>query len=168
MLVDRCRSAEETLVGRTTSEDGTSTEVLMKSRVDPGSGGLCWLPVDAAVAAAGMWKSLWQSCVRSQLRARIGLLDMYCRSRLGMCDCCCKPAHDIFPQVSNLKPPHTNNFYHKIGVEQASSTQCESKFWPRGRWRRGGSPSLQVKKALSWQLITRHDVTRSKTIYSPR
>ncbi|CAN0132511.1 unnamed protein product [Scytosiphon promiscuus] len=44
-------SAEETLVGKAVSEDGTSKEVSLRSRVDPTSGGLCWLPVDAAVAA---------------------------------------------------------------------------------------------------------------------
>ncbi|CAM9823264.1 unnamed protein product, partial [Ectocarpus sp. 6 AP-2014] len=33
------------------SEDGTTKAVLLRSRVDPTSGGLCWLPVDAAMAA---------------------------------------------------------------------------------------------------------------------
>lgn len=46
-------SAEETLVGKALSEDGTSKDVSLRSRVDPTSGGLCWLPVDAAVAAEG-------------------------------------------------------------------------------------------------------------------
>lgn len=47
------RSAEETLVGKAVSEDGTTKAVLLRSRVDPTSGGLCWLPVDAAMAAEG-------------------------------------------------------------------------------------------------------------------
>ncbi|CAM9481407.1 unnamed protein product, partial [Hapterophycus canaliculatus] len=46
-------SAEETLVGKAVSEDGTRKDVSLRSRVDPTSGGLCWLPVDAAVAAEG-------------------------------------------------------------------------------------------------------------------
>lgn len=46
-------SAEETLVGKAVAEDGTSRDVLLRSRVDPTSGGLCWLPVDANVAAEG-------------------------------------------------------------------------------------------------------------------
>ena len=47
-------SAEETLVGKTVGEGGKSKDVLMRSRVDPSSGGLCWLPVDATVAAEGV------------------------------------------------------------------------------------------------------------------
>jgi len=49
-------SAEETLVGKAVDEDGTSKDVLLRSRVDPTCGGLCWLPVDAAVAAEGVAK----------------------------------------------------------------------------------------------------------------
>ncbi|CAM9621331.1 unnamed protein product, partial [Choristocarpus tenellus] len=44
-------SAEETLVGKAILEDGTSKDVLMRSRVDPSSGGLCWLPVEDSAAA---------------------------------------------------------------------------------------------------------------------
>lgn len=47
-------SAEETLVGTAVGEDGKSKDVLLRSRVDPSSGGLCWLPVDASVAAEGV------------------------------------------------------------------------------------------------------------------
>ncbi|CAM9336262.1 unnamed protein product, partial [Ectocarpus fasciculatus] len=44
-------TARRTLVGKAVSEDGTTKAVLLRSRVDPTSGGLCWLPVDAAMAA---------------------------------------------------------------------------------------------------------------------
>lgn len=47
-------SAEETLVGKTMADDGNSKDVLLRSRVDPTTGGLCWLPVDGTVAAEGV------------------------------------------------------------------------------------------------------------------
>lgn len=49
-------SAEETLVGKTVGEDGQRKDVLLRSRVDPTAGGLCWLPVDATIAAEGVCK----------------------------------------------------------------------------------------------------------------
>lgn len=58
-------SAEETLVGKATGEDGKGRDVLLRSRVDPTSGGLCWLPVDATVAAEGLREMIERLEVRA-------------------------------------------------------------------------------------------------------